>query len=399
MTEEDRWEGARTNLLSSLLSTLEVVEDPRKPRGRRHPLVNVLAIAVFGTMCGCNDAEALEDWGNKERDWLGGFLDLKHGIPSQDVYLRVLAALKPEQFGGAFVSWMKQIFQAMGLKGQLAVDGQTHRRSHDRAKGHKAVHMLHGLWCETGLVVAQRATDSKSNEITAIPELLAMLELDGCLISIDAMGTQVAIADQIRRQNADYLLALKGNQGNLNKEVEELFREARDERERALDEATVPAISRHTEVDKGHGRLETRVAEVITDWGEWIPEAKRWKDMTSVIAITATRENLTTQHTSTETRYYICSRLISAQHANEAVRSHWLVENGLHYRLDVTFLQDQCRTRTDNAAKNLAVIRHFALNLLRNFPNDRYSIPRRRRLSDYNTQYRDRVLRAAILAP
>ena len=393
---EQAWEDARTSLLSSLLSHLEVVTDPRQAQGKRHPLINVLSIAVFGTMCGCNDAEALEDWGNKEKAWLGDFLVLLHGIPSQDVFLRVLSLLDPEQFRGAFASWMVEVFRIMGMRGQLAVDGQTLRRSHDRGKGQKAVHMLHGLWCETGLVVAQKPTDAKSNEITAIPELLKLLSLEGTLVSLDAMGTQVAIAKQIRKQGGDYLLALKGNQDTLSKEVKQVFQEARDSRKRNEDEAQPPVIQRATEVDKGHGRLETRTAEVITDFGDWIPESSRWTDLRTLVAIVARREDLTTGHVSEETRYYICSAALSPTSANEATRKHWRVENGLHYRLDVTFQQDSCRTRTLHAAENLAVIRHFVVNVLRNFRGDKYSMPRRRRLCDYDPAYRSRVLRAAI---
>jgi predicted transposase YbfD/YdcC len=312
------------------------------------------------------------------------------------VFLRVLSLLDPEQFQRAFANWMVEVFRIMGMQGQLAVDGQTLRRSHDRSKGQNAVHMLHGLWCETGLVVAQRPTDTKSNEITAIPELLKLLSLEATLVSIDAMGTQVAIAKQIRKQGGDYLLALKGNQGTLSKQVLHVFQEARDARKRNVDEAQPPVIQRATEVDKGHGRVETRTAEIITDFGDWVPESKRWVDLRTLVAIVARREDLTTGEVSEQTRYYISSADLSPTRANEATRKHWLVENGLHYRLDVTFNQDSCRTRTLHAAENLAVVRHFVVNILRNFRGDKYSMPRRRRLCDYDPAYRSRVLKAAM---
>ena len=336
---ERAWEAARTSLLSSFLSHVQVVEDPRKARGKRHPLINVLSIAVFGTMCGCDDAEALEDWGNKEKQWLGEFLDLAHGIPSQDVFLRVLSLVSPESFRKAFANWMMEVFRIMGMQGQLAVDGQTLRRSHDRSKDQQAVPMLHGLWCETGLVVAQKPTDTKSNEITAIPELLKLLSLEGTLVSLDAMGTQVAIAKQIRKQGGDYLLALKGNQQTLSREVKQVFQEARDNRKRHVDEAQPPVIERVTEVDKGHGRLETRTAEILNDFADWVPESNRWTDLRTLVAIIARREDLNSGEVSEETRYYIASAALSPTAANEATRKHWLVENGLHYRLDVPLHQ------------------------------------------------------------
>lgn len=393
---EDASDGTRTDVLKTLLRHLSVLDDPRARRGIRHPLLNVLSVAIFGTMCGCNDAEALEDWGEKEESWLAGFLDLSHGVPSQDVFLRVLASLDQVAFRGAFRAWVEEIFLALGMKGQLAVDGQTHRRSHDHSAAKKALHMVNALWCESELVVAQEPTEQKSNEINAIPELLKLLDLRGALVSMDAMGTQVKIAKQIKAQGGDYLMGLKGNQSTLHAQARAAFVEAADPRKRTMDEVMPPTITTHCEVDKGHGRLETRTASVLQDFDEWVPAARRWPGLSSLIAIEATREDLITGKTSTETRYYISSRNLAAVDANHAVRAHWKVENCLHHRLDVTFGQDACRTRRGNAAENLGVIRHFALNILRNYKDDRYSVPRRRRQCDYDPEYRRRVLRAAI---
>ena len=375
---EGRTDDATTGILKSLLQHLSVVADPRSNRGIRHPLINVLSIAVFGTMCGCNDAEALEDWGNKDATWLAEFLDMKHGPPSQDVFLRVLASLDQVAFRSAFRAWMDEVFLALGLKGQIAVDGQTHRRSHDHSAAKKALHRVHALWCESELVIAQEPTEQKSNEITAIPELLRLLDLRGALVSMDAMGAQVKIAQQIRAQGGDYLMGLKGNQSALHTQTQAAFREAQDLRRRTIDEVTPPALTHHTEVDKGHGRLETRTASVLQDFAAWVPAAQRWSGLSRLIAIEATREDLITGKVSTETRYYISSRTLTAEAANRAVRAHWKVENSLHHRLDVTFNQDACRTRRGNAAENLGVIRHFALNILRNYKGDAYSVPRRR---------------------
>lgn len=384
-----------TNFLCALVRCLSVVEEPRKARGIRHPLLNVLTIAVLGCMCRCDDAEALEDWGRKEAGWLSNFLDMPHGVPSQDVYLRVLAAIKPTSFRTAFQTWMREAFAMLGIDSQIAVDGQTHRRSGDKRTGKKPVHMVHALVCESGLVMGQVATEEKSNEIVAIPALLDLLDLRGALVSIDAMGTQVKIARQIVKAGGDYLLALKGNQSNLHTEVQAAFKEALDDRRRTVDEFPPPRVTTDTQVDGGHGRVETRTAHVLTDFELWVPAAERWKSLQSLIAITATREDVITDEVSTETRYYISSRLLTAAEANERVRSHWLVENRLHWCLDMTFGQDACRIRTNNAAENFAVVRHFALNILRNYEGDRFSLPRRRRLCDFHQDYRESVLHAA----
>ena len=383
-------------LLGALVRSLSVVEDTRDARGLRHPLVNVLTIAVLGCMCRCDDAEALEDWGQKEADWLSDFLKFPHGVPSQDVYLRVFAAIDPMSFRMAFHAWMREVFALLGIDSQVAIDGQTHRRSGDSKSGKKPLHMVHALACEAGLVLGQVATEEKSNEIVAIPALLDLLDLRGALVSIDAMGTQVKIARKIVEGGGDYLLALKGNQTSLRSQVEEAFEEALDDRPRTVDETPPPrVVETDTEVDAGHGRLETRTARVLTDFEPWVSAAKRWQGLERLVAITATREDTTTGKVSEETRYYISSRALTAAEANEGVRSHWLVENRLHWCLDMTFGQDASRIRTGNAAENFAVVRHFALNIIRNYKGDRYSVPRRRRLCDFQLDYRERVLRAA----
>ncbi|HIE56014.1 MAG TPA: ISAs1 family transposase, partial [Chromatiaceae bacterium] len=315
------------SLLVALVRSLSVVEDPRNARGKRHPLVNVLTIAVLGCMCRCDDAEALEDWGRKERDWLSKFLEFSHGVPSQDVYLRVFAALDPTSFRTAFHLWMQEVFAQLGIENQVAIDGQTHRRSGDGKSGKKPLHMVHALVCEAGLVLGQVATEEKSNEIIAIPALLDLLDLRGALVSIDAMGTQVKIAQKIVDGGGDYLLALKGNQTSLHTEVQETFKEALDERQRAVDEVPPPQMTTDTQVDGGHGRLETRTARVLTDFEQWVPAGGRWPGLQSLVAITATREDTTTGEVAEETRYYISSRALTAAEANDGVRAHWLVEN------------------------------------------------------------------------
>jgi predicted transposase YbfD/YdcC len=383
--------------IAGLLRSLSVVSDPRKRRGKRYPLLDVLSIAVLGCMCGCDDAEALEDWAGKESQWLSKFLPLPHGTPTQDVFLRVLAAINPEQFRGAFIAWVRDVLAAFGVCDQIAVDGQTNRGSRDRATQRSPVHMVSALACDAGLVLGQLKTDEKSNEITAIPELLSLLELRGALVSIDAMGCQVAIAKLIRNKEGDYLMGLKGNQSTLRDETEAVFEAAQRPPSVNRDVAQPPPIMQATTTDKGHGRLETRTAKVLSDFHEWVPSSERWPELKSLIAIESIREDILSGKATTETRFYISSRTMSPDEALASVRAHWLVENELHWRLDVTFGQDANQTRTKYAAENLAVVRHFALNLIRRHSADRLSVPRRRRMCDYNIAYREALL--GISAP
>lgn len=378
--------------ITGLLTSLAIVTDPRQARGKRYPLRDVLAIAVLGCLCGCDNAEALEDWGRKEREWLSGFLELPHGTPGQDVFLRLLAAVNPEQFREAFLTWMRELFGSLGIRGQIAVDGQTNKGSRNRAANRGPVHMVSALACGDGLVLGQTKVDEKSNEIKAIPELLRLLDLRGALVSMDAMGCQVSIAKLIRAGQGDYLMGLKGNQSTLRNETEALFESSKAPHSINIDDSRPPTVEQATEIDKGHGRIETRTAKVIIDFSPWLPTAARWPDLTSLVAIESTREEIVSGKTSTETRFYVSSREMTPQEALVGTRNHWLVENQLHWCLDVTFGQDDNQTRTKYAAENLAVIRHFALNLVRGFPGDRYSVPRRRRLCDYRIDYRERLL-------
>jgi predicted transposase YbfD/YdcC len=347
---------------------------------------------VLGCLCGCDDAEALEDWGKKERKWLSGFLELPHGTPGQDVFLRIFAAIDPEQFRSAFLVWTREILRALGVDGQIAVDGQTNRGSRDRATNRSPVHMVSALTCGEGLVLGQMKTNEKSNEITAIPALLRLLDLRGALVSIDAMGCQVSIAKVIINKQGDYLMGLKGNQSTLRDETEAVFETAQSPRSINVDEAKPPAITEATETDKGHGRLETRIAKVISDFHAWVPASERWPDIKSLIAIDSKREDILSGKTTTETRFYISSRQMTPGDALVNVRNHWLIENQLHWCLDVSFGQDANQTRTKYAAENLAVVRHFAFNLIRGYSGDRYSVPRRRRLCDYRVGYREMLL-------
>jgi len=375
--------------VTALLTCLSVVADSRKRRGVRFPLIEILFTAILGSLCGCDDAEALEDWGRKEIAWLRKYLRFERGAPKQDVYLRVLGALESEQFRAAFLQWSQHLFDTLGFPSQIAIDGQTHRGSRTRYK--KPVHMVHAFACDLGLVIAQEPTSEKSNEITAIPRVLDLLDLRGALVSMDAMGCQTKIANRVKSGGGDYLFGLKGNQSTLHNEVKEVFVAATKSQSKNIDEATPPEVRSATQCDSGHGRIETRTAYVCTEWGDWLTSDQRWSHLRTLIAIRSHTEEVGSEKVSEETRYYISSRELSPDEAIVATRKHWQVES-LHWCLDVSFGQDSNTTRTVNTVKNLAVIRHFAINILKHFKGDRYSIPRRRRQCDYSPEYRSAVL-------
>ncbi len=378
-----------------LLKALSVVEDPRDARGRLHLLVDVLAIIVVAVLCGCENAEEIEAWGTKEEVWLRSFLELRHGIPSQDTYLRVLAAIDPAQFRSSFLGWVKQVFAPVGLAGQIAIDGKTSRGSASPARGESAVHTVSALACESGLVLGQMRTSDKSNEIVAIPEVLKLLSLEGALVTIDAIGCQREIAKDIVDRGGDYLLQVKDNQPALHDEVEALFAEATAPGPQPLDVPAPPALDWNRQTDGDHGRIEVRETAVCSDFGAYLTTADRWKDLRSLVLVNSTRTDKSAGTTSTEKRYYISSRRLTAEQANKGVRAHWYIENKLHWSLDVTFGEDANTVRARNGAENFAVVRHFAYNLLRRFRGDKRSLRLRQRQCDWDLSYRLRLLRGA----
>lgn len=392
MTKFVSEEVAVERALSGLVEVLETVTEPRGRQGRRHLLTDILAIAVLGCMCGCDDAEALEDWARKEESWLLDFLELPFGVPSQDTYLRVLAAIDEREFRGAFRAWATQTFRRGMGRGQIALDGKTARRSGDKAFEKKAVHMVSALACEHDLVLGQQPTSDKSNELNAIRALLDLLHLKGSLVSIDAIGCQRDIARTVRRRGGDYLFTLKDNQAALRQSVVDLFEAVEQQTARPSGEDPLAVVSVYEHVDAGHGRIETRTTHVLEAWGDWVPEAERWSGLATLIRVQSHREHEGTGVIEEQVRYYISSRKLTAEQAHEHIRAHWRIENCLHYVLDVTFKEDSYRARKQNAANNFIVIRHFALNLLRTVKQKKYSLTRTRRLCDYDLQFRENLL-------
>ena len=354
-----------------------LVTDPRKERGRRHKLLDIIIIALCGAICGVDNAVDLEAFGEAKEKWFRTFLELPFGIPSQDTFLRVFALLDPDEFRLAFVAWVEGL-RAPGDGQVLAVDGKTLRRAFSATAGKLKVHMVSAYLSEAGLVLASLKTDVKSNEITAIPRLLAMLNLHGLTTTTDAMGCQRKIAEQIVDQGGDYMLQVAGNHPTLHEEVA-LYFEGID--------PSIPEVSVQTTTDKGHGRVEVRTYLHSTDVG-WFEDRQRWAGLASFAAVTSRRTDLTKGTESLETRYYISSYdQPDARRAGHAIRAHWGVENGLHWVLDMAFDEDRSRCRTGHAAETFAIVRHVALNLLKKEKSRKGGIASRRKLCGWDHDY------------
>ncbi len=341
-----------------IVEYFQALDDPRIDRTKRHNLLDIVTIAICGTVCGADNWVDIELFGNCKEEWFKSFLELPNGIPSHDTFGDVFARLDPEQFQGCFIEWVQAV--ARLTQGEVvAIDGKTVRRSHDRTLGKRAIHMVNVWASANGLALGQAKVDEKSNEITAIPKLLQLLDLAGCIVTIDAMGCQTEIARGIVEAEADYLLAVKENQGNLYEDVRDLFQGAEE-----FGFEGVPYDFART-VNKNHGRIETRLCWVITDPTclDYIQNRQQWANLNAVVKVTAHRE--TGEGTSVQSRYYITSLAGQAKTLLEATRSHWSIENNLHWSLDVTFREDLSRVRKDHGPQNLAVLRQIALNLLK----------------------------------
>lgn len=363
----------------SLLSHFLIITDPRVERTKRHKLIDILAIAICSVIAYGDSFEDMEDFGNERLEWFKTFLELPHGIPSHDTFSRVFSRLNPVELQTAFANWVQAL--QTSLAGQIvAIDGKAVRRSFDKATGNAALHLVSAWGSEAGLVLAQMKVDDKSNEITAIPALLKLLQLKGAIVSIDAMGCQKAIAQEIKTQKADYVLAVKKNQPNLFEDIEFAFT-ASESHSELIHET-------YQTVDKGHGRIETRVYQTITAL-EKVPAAFAWTGAASVGRVISTRE--IGDKKSIETRYYISSLPGSAHDFGRVVREHWGIENKAHWVLDVTFNEDASRIRKDYAAENMAATRRIALNLLRK-DTSKGSLIKKRKRAAWNNEFLIKVL-------
>ena len=366
--------------------------DPRVDRTRVHRLGELVTIALCAILCGANDWVAVETFGHAKEAWLRTFLSLPGGIPSHDTFGRVFARLDPGEFQRCFVAWVRVVLGAVPPQ-VVAVDGKTLRGSADRSRGQAALHLVSAWATASGLVLGQEATDAKSNEITALPRLLRLLALDGCVITIDAMGCQRAIAAQVQEQGADYVLALKGNQPILHQTVVAAFA--------AVQAATPgpwqPAVQETaTTLDKGHGRLERRRYTVLSDPDllACLDPMGAWPGLRSVVAVEAERHPDAAP--TVERRYYLSSLPPDVVLLEQAIRGHWGVENRLHWVLDVHFREDASPVRVGDGAQNFAVLRHLALNLLRQAGTGRGSLAAQRFRAALEPAYLERVLAGLI---
>jgi predicted transposase YbfD/YdcC len=362
--------------------------DPRVERTRVHRLGELVTIALCAVLCGANDWVAVETFGRAKEAWLRTFLALPGGIPSHDTFGRVFARLDPAEFQRCFVAWVQAVLGDAAGQG-VAVDGKTLRRSPDRARGREALHLVSAWATASGLVLGQEATAAKSNEITAIPRLLRLLVLDGCVVTIDAMGCQTAIAAQVREQGADYVLALKGNQPALRRTVVAAFADLAP----ADADAWVPAErdSART-LDKGHGRVERRRYLALSDPDllACLDPSGAWPGLRSVVRVQAERQ--AGDRRTGDTRYYLSSLPPDAAVLGQAIRRHWEVENRLHWVLDVLFREDACPVRVGDGAQNLALLRQLALNLLRQERTHRGSLATKRFRAALDEAYLRRLL-------
>jgi predicted transposase YbfD/YdcC len=362
--------------LRLLLEHFSAIADDREAWRVAYPLAEVLFLVVCGTIANSDDYDDIVDWGEAHLSFLRRLSAFHHGIPCIDWLRTLMNRVDPDLFSACFCSWVAQCWpQHADL---VAIDGKTSRRSHDRRAGRPPLHLVSAFATNAKLVLGQEAVWEKSNEITAIPALLKRLDLKGALVSIDAMGCNPTIAGAIVDAGADYLLAVKDNQPTLHAEIESYFE-------------TAPAkeiVSAET-LDKGHGRLEIRNHKVsqAVDWvasERAFPGAKRFKNLTAIALVESRIER--GDKISSERRSYISSRPLAAEAFASAVRSHWAIENSLHWVLDVTFREDLSRLRTGHGARNMAVVRHFALNLVRQV-KDKRAIKRRRKVASWNPKY------------
>lgn len=366
--------------LRALLEHFAVIEDPREPWRVAHPLAEVLLLVVCGTIADCDDYDGIAEWGEAHLGFLRRLLPYHHGVPSGRWLTILMNRIDPDLFSAAFTAWVRESWP--GRPDFVAIDGKTSRRSHDRSAEKAPLHLVSAFATTSRLVLGQEAVADKSNETTAIPALIERLAandgLKGALVSIDAIATNPAIATTIRAAQADYLLAAKANQPTLRSEIEAFFADA-----------AATSIESTTDVDKGHGRIEQRTVTVAheVDWLDAerrFPGELRLPDVATIIKV-ASRAELGDRGRF-ETRYYVSSAALTAAQAAVAVRSHWAIENSLHWVLDVTFGDDQSRLRKGHGARNMAVVRHFAINLVR-APNDKRSLKLRRKVAGWNPDY------------
>jgi len=370
---------------ASIMFHFSSLQDPRVDRTKLHSLHDILALVICSVLAGEEDCVGIQEFCEYEEEWFRTFLELPNGIPSHDTIGRVLASIDPIQFSECFISWVNAVTENLSGCDMIHLDGKTVRRSMDRVKGSKPIHIVGAFSSGLGLALGQVKTENKSNEIKAIPELLKLLNIKGCLVTIDAMGCQKAIASQIVDQGGDYVLAVKHNQGTLRKDIEDYFSGYLFERDGGQEDGV--AFDEYEVTEKGHGRIEIRRCVCTADV-DWFPELAKWKGLRSIGMVEARREIIATGKKSHRIRYFISSLDgTDAERFSDAVRRHWSIENQLHWVLDVRFNEDQSRLRTKHLAQNFALIRKIAINLLKQDKTPRKSLRSKRRKALHKKDY------------
>jgi predicted transposase YbfD/YdcC len=365
-----------------VVTRLKEIPDPRVVNRTTYKLHEVLFIALCGAVAGCDSWVEIEEFSKVRIDWLRKFTPLKDGIPSHDTLGRVFSMLGADKFTEFMIAWSSHLREA--AKGQIvAIDGKTLRRSFDRAAGQAALHVVSAWAVDNGIVLGQVATDAKSNEITAIPQLLELIDVKGCVVTIDAMGTQKEIAAKIIDRDGDYVLALKGNHPTLHEDVANIFVE--------LEEGTRTSVARRKirRVESSHGRQESREYTII-EVPDDLAGQKDWKGLQSLGMVY--RERTVNGKTTGEVQYYLTSLPPKVNAFAQAARKHWGIENGLHWTLDVTFSEDGSRIRKENAPETTAILRRMAVSMLKQDTQDKRSLRLRRRLAGWNTDYLEKII-------
>ena len=358
------------------------LEDPRR-QNRRHLLIDIITIAICGAICGADGWSEIELFGQAKYNWFKQFLELPHGIPSHDTFGRVFGLIDAKQFQKRFIEWIKAIHEL--TQGQVvAVDGKKLRRSYDRGSDKDAIYVVSAWASENRLVLGQVKVDAKSNEITAIPQLLELLEISGCIVTTDAMGCQKDIGRQVIEKEADYVLDVKGNQEGLHTAIQELFDFEEEE--------SFAECDYHKTVNKGHGRIEIRECWTTSapDYLWYLPNLDRWEGLRSIVMLKSERQS--NQGSTIEYRYFISSLESDAKQALYAARTHWSIENEVHWVLDVAFREDDSRVRTGNADQNLALLRRMALNLLKQETTLKRGIKAKRLKAGWDHDYLLKIL-------
>ncbi len=371
-------------MAASLKECFSSIEDPRVERNKKHQLLDIIILTICAAISNADGWEAIEQFGEEKLDWLRKWIPLENGIPSHDCIARVISRILPDQLTECFIAWTQSVAQITDGE-VVAIDGKTARHSYNRKGKLGAIHMVSAWANRAGMSLGQVKTDAKSNEITAIPKLLDLLEIKGCIVTLDAMGCQTDIAEKIIEKQANYVLAVKDNQALLHEAITDYFEQAI-----ATKKPELCQLQSCEETNAGHGRIEVRRC-YLSNCLDTLPDAARWKGLKSIGMVES--ERIMDGKTSLERRYYICSLTDVKPFAN-AARAHWGVENSLHWVLDVTFKEDDSRIRTGCAPENFNIIRQLSINLLKKEPS-KLSIKRKRFKASLSDKFREDVIFAA----